>query len=313
MAIYFPHFTKKMHIHNIEKDKHKDFLSQNRKDPITGDLIVENDEVVFCASCKSVFLVDTWLYLDKKHCEQSKTLETFPSSSAMNLKVEEHILFYQPLPRSPKSQSRIPKYVKEKPWLHKQNEISKIQNFFHHPLVTSLKVMAWTVGIILFFTSQSPLVIIAFLLTFVLQIFEMLHNWYFGKRSTSVYKHFKSNTFYITNKSVGFSESYGTNYYTLPLENINKIDVNEWGNMEFISCSIYYNMKGKERKLHFSFPQEIFQNLTSFVDSLKLATGSAQFPIHIKSKSRSMSSHIQRLISEGNTNFKLEQLEIERL
>ncbi|WP_338791922.1 hypothetical protein V9L05_17630 [Bernardetia sp. Wsw4-3y2] len=301
-----------MHIHKIE-DKHKEFLSQNRKDPITGDLIRENDEVVFCVSCKSVFLVDTWLYLEGKHCEQSETLEKFPSSSVMNLKAEEHILFYQALPHSPESQSRIPKYVKEKPWVHKQNEISKIQNFFHHPLVTSLKVMAWTIGIIFFFMYQSPLVIFAFLFTFVLQIFEMLHNWYFGKRSKSVYKYFKSNTFYITNKSVGFSESYGTNYYTLPLENINRIDLNEWGNMEFISCSIYYKVEEKERKLHFSFPQEIFQNLTSLVDSLKLATGSTQLPIHVKSKSRSMTSHIQRLIVEGNRNFHLEKLEIERV
>ena len=302
-----------MYIHKIENNKHNQFLLQNRKDPITGDLIVVDDEVVFCSSCKSVFLLDTWIYLNGKHCEQSETLREFPSSSVMNLKAEEHILFHQTLPYSPKSQSRIPKQVKEKPWIHKQNKISNIQNFFHHPLVTSFKVMAWLVGIILFFVYKSPLVIFAFLLTFLLRITEMLHNWHFGKQSKSVYKHFKSNTFYITTKSIGFSESYGTNYYTLPLENINRIDLNEWGNMEFISCLIYYTFEGKEKKIHFGFPKEIFQNLTSLVDSLRLATSSTQLPIHVRSKSRSMSSHIQRLISEGNINFNLEQLEIERL
>ncbi len=50
-----------MHIHKINStsQEHQNFLAQNRKDPITGDSISEGDEVVFCASCKSVFLKDT--------------------------------------------------------------------------------------------------------------------------------------------------------------------------------------------------------------------------------------------------------------
>jgi hypothetical protein len=302
-----------MHIHKIEPDKHKEFLLQERKDPITGDLIVENDEVVFCAGCKSVFLLDTWIYLNEKHCEQSETLENFPSSSIIRLKTEETILFYQSLPNSPKSQSRIPKQAKKEPWVHKQNKISPIQKFFHHPIIKGVKIITWLIGIVLFFAYKSPLVIFAFLLTFILQITEMLHNWYFGKQSKSVYKFFKSNTFYITNKSIGFSEDYGINYYTLPIQNIKKIDFEEWGNFESISCTIHYQSEEKNKKLHFSLPKEVFQNLTAFVDSLKLATGSTQLPIHIKSRSKSVSSHIQRLIAEGNTNFELEQLQIERL
>ncbi|WP_338814309.1 hypothetical protein V9L05_02870 [Bernardetia sp. Wsw4-3y2] len=64
-----------MHIHKIDAVLHSDFLKENRQDPITGDLIEEGDEVVFCASCKSAFLKDTWLYLDKKHCDQNKTIK----------------------------------------------------------------------------------------------------------------------------------------------------------------------------------------------------------------------------------------------
>jgi len=64
-----------MHIHKIDKLVHSQFLKENRQDPITGDLIEENDEVVFCAECKSAFLKDTWLYLDRKHCNQIKTLK----------------------------------------------------------------------------------------------------------------------------------------------------------------------------------------------------------------------------------------------
>jgi len=296
-----------MHIHKIDSPKHEDFLLQNRIDPITGDLIVENDEVVFCASCKSVFLSDTWLYLNGNHCEQSETLKEFPSSSVIHLKAEETILFYQTLSNSTTSSSKIPKETKKKPWSKKQNKISSFQNFFHHPLVTFTKVLAWIIGIVLFFAYQSPIVIFAFLLTFILKINEILHNWYFGNQSDSVYKLFKSNTFYITTKSICFSEAYGMNIYNLPIENIKKIHFNEWG--DFVSCIIYYQNKDKDKKLYFTLPKESSQNLISFIDSLKLASNSIQLPIHIKSRSANLSSHIQRLIVEGNSNFKLEQLE----
>lgn len=64
-----------MHIHKIDKLVHSKFLKENRQDPITGDLIEEGDEIVFCAGCKSAFLKDTWLYLGKKHCNQNKTFK----------------------------------------------------------------------------------------------------------------------------------------------------------------------------------------------------------------------------------------------
>ncbi len=296
-----------MHIHKIESHKHQDFLLQNRIDPITGDLIVENDEVVFCASCKSVFLVDTWLYLNKQHCEQSQTLKKISSSSVIHLKVEENILFYQTLSNSTTGSSKIPKEVKKKPWIKKQNKISSFQNFFHHPLVTSIKVLAWIVGIALYFAYQSPIVMFAFSITFILKISEILHNWYFGNKSDSIYKLFKSNTFYITNKSICFSEAYGMNIYNLPLENIKKIHFNEWP--DFVSCVIYYQNEKKDKKLYFTLPKENSEKLISFVDSLKLASNSIQLPIQIKSRSATLSSHIQRLIVEGNSNFKLVELE----
>jgi hypothetical protein len=48
-----------MHIHKISSNfkEHQNFLAQNRKDPITGNSILENDDVCFCAGCKSVFLI----------------------------------------------------------------------------------------------------------------------------------------------------------------------------------------------------------------------------------------------------------------
>lgn len=75
-----------MHIHKINKQKHADFLKQKRQDPITGDLIVVGDEVVFCHECKSAFLKYTWEYLGKSHCSQSRTLAVFPVKKTLNLK-----------------------------------------------------------------------------------------------------------------------------------------------------------------------------------------------------------------------------------
>ena len=74
------------HIHKLSTAKHFDFLNQQRKDPITGDLIKENDEVVICSSCKSAFLKESWDYLGEEHCNQSQTLATIPKQSALALK-----------------------------------------------------------------------------------------------------------------------------------------------------------------------------------------------------------------------------------
>lgn len=67
-----------MNKHKLLQKKHSYFLSQNRQDPITGDTIQENDTVVICAICKSTFLIDSWKYIDEKHCGQSLTLKKIP-------------------------------------------------------------------------------------------------------------------------------------------------------------------------------------------------------------------------------------------
>lgn len=74
-----------MHTHLIQNPKHTAFLNENRSDPITGDAIKEGDEIVFCSVCKSAFLKDTWLYLDKTHCNQTETLGKFPLSEKLEI------------------------------------------------------------------------------------------------------------------------------------------------------------------------------------------------------------------------------------
>ncbi|WP_338766143.1 hypothetical protein WAF17_03195 [Bernardetia sp. ABR2-2B] len=56
------------------------FLEENRQDPITGDDFSIGDEIIFCASCKSAFLKESWEYMKGKHCNQYKKLDSFPPS-----------------------------------------------------------------------------------------------------------------------------------------------------------------------------------------------------------------------------------------
>ncbi|AFM02710.1 hypothetical protein Fleli_0215 [Bernardetia litoralis DSM 6794] len=76
-----------MNIHKIDSHLHQSFLEEKRKDAITGDLIKANDEVVFCGICKSAFLKDSWEYMDRKHCGQTKTLKKVPISVPLLLNV----------------------------------------------------------------------------------------------------------------------------------------------------------------------------------------------------------------------------------
>ncbi len=73
--------------HKLSTQNHFDFLNQDRKDPITGDLIEENDEIVICSSCKSAFLKDSWEYLGNRHCEQNQTLKTIPRRNNLRLEI----------------------------------------------------------------------------------------------------------------------------------------------------------------------------------------------------------------------------------
>ncbi|WP_291727340.1 hypothetical protein [Bernardetia sp.] len=74
-----------MHTHKIDKYLHQDFLEEKRKDPITGDLIEVDSEIVFCARCKSAFFRESWEFMDRRHCGQNQTLRNFPISRELLL------------------------------------------------------------------------------------------------------------------------------------------------------------------------------------------------------------------------------------
>ena len=113
-----------MHIHKIDTATHSEFLKENRQDPITGDLIEEGDEVVFCASCKSAFLKDTWLYLNKKHCNQSKTLKKPTFGQNLILAKAKQETVFIPL-EGAKSFKQFSKQTKNSFWT---NEYESIKN-----------------------------------------------------------------------------------------------------------------------------------------------------------------------------------------
>ena len=82
-----------MKTHHIDL-KHHYFLLEKRRDPVTGEVFQEGNEVVFCARCKSAFLKESWEYLGKKHCNQIFTLKTFPKPlSKLQLKLKESVLY----------------------------------------------------------------------------------------------------------------------------------------------------------------------------------------------------------------------------
>jgi hypothetical protein len=63
-------------VHKLNIENH--FHIIGRQDGVTGDSIKANDDIVFCAACQSVFLKDSWEYMNSTHCEQSETLSFVP-------------------------------------------------------------------------------------------------------------------------------------------------------------------------------------------------------------------------------------------
>ncbi|WP_338766071.1 hypothetical protein WAF17_02965 [Bernardetia sp. ABR2-2B] len=297
-----------MNIHKINpnSEEHQSFLSQNRKDPITGDAILEGDEVVFCTGCKSVFLLDTWEYLGKRHCEQSETLGKFPTQKEIRLKVEDSILFYTSLPKSGKSQTSIPRKAKKEPWLKKSQQISPYQDILHHPFMKFGKIAAMALFYVLFVSKLNLSFFPLIYVPFILEALIWIHDWHYGKKIESVYQHFKNNTFYITKKSVGFSSKYGINEFVLSAEQIDEIVFHEKDSFFTNSyCQIYYRREGMTKVTKFQIDSDIFNNSSNLVAALNTLSITYNVPIRIESRKENTLYYVQKMIAEGNSNFRI--------
>lgn len=65
------------HSHKLKFQNHPHII--DRQDAVTGDTIKANDEVVFCSACQSVFLKESWEYMNAIHCNQTETLGFVPA------------------------------------------------------------------------------------------------------------------------------------------------------------------------------------------------------------------------------------------
>ncbi|WP_375560384.1 hypothetical protein ACE193_22215 [Bernardetia sp. OM2101] len=297
-----------MHTHKIDStlETHQNFLAQNRKDPITGDAILEGDEVVFCAGCKSVFFKDTWEYLGKQHCEQYETLAKFPVQKTIRLKVEDSILFYTSLPKSGKSQTRIPNKAKETPWIQTSQEVSPYQHIFHNPLMKAGQYIFLAIYMFMVFSMKTVLYPLFFIIPLIFQGSIWLHDWYYGGKLESTYQHFANNTFYITKKSIGFATKYGIEEFVLPAQDIEGIVFHEKNNLFADSyCKIHYKRNEISQTIKFKIDSGIFQNGTILFSALNALSTNHNTPIYIESKKENTLYHVQKVIANGNSNIRI--------
>ncbi len=214
-----------MHIHKINPNlqEHQNFLAQNRKDPITGDSISEGDEVVFCASCKSVFLIDTWEYLGRQHCKQKKTLIELPLSKELCLSTEEDILFFAYLSNG--KGSSIPNLPSE--WNTVERKLSKFHNLFNGMHIYFISYLFFMGGVAITVINHNPILfIIGVAFAFITLFIPNWHNTKYGKKLNTIHKNFKNEVFFFSKKSIGFSRSYGIKEYTLNADYIESLEFN---------------------------------------------------------------------------------------
>ncbi|WP_338791796.1 hypothetical protein [Bernardetia sp. MNP-M8] len=308
-----------MHIHKIDSklSEHQSFLAQNRKDPITGDSISDSDEVVFCVGCKSVFLKDTWEYIGKRHCEQYETLSKFPVQKAIQVKLENDILFYTSLPKfisGPKLeeiQDNIPIETKESPWIQTSQKTFLYQHIIHNPFIY-MGSLLFCVFILLPLVVVIPktffafyIALLALLFIFLLNIHPLYH-WYFGQKIKSTYKNFTDNTFYITKKSIGFVSIHGFEEFILPAANITSIVFYEKNNLSSNSyCIVYYKINGIGTSMKFNVECEIFQTGTILFSALNTLSKSQNISVEIEINQENTLYHVQKMIANGNSNIRI--------
>ncbi|WP_338791312.1 hypothetical protein [Bernardetia sp. MNP-M8] len=294
-----------MHIHKINPNlqEHQSFLSQNRKDPITGDSILEGDEVVFCAGCKSVFLRDTWEYLGNQHCEQKETLIEFPIYNTLHLEIEDEILFYHTSGLRSDGVD-IPKLVKKSPWRTKRRILSPYQYFLTGWRHILLIVSNWILILLVAILSASFVITSIMLLPLAISMFlPLIHDSYYGSQLSSIYKNFKYNTFYLAKKTIGFSTPYGQKEYILSAEHIEQIVF--YQSTGFLADNFFeIHFKNNEvyEKVKCRLPESVYKNSAQIFQALEALSMSASFTIRIKSTNEDIVYHAQKMVDEGNKN-----------
>ena len=238
-----------MNIHKINStfSEHQNFLTQNRKDPITGDSILDGDEVVFCAGCKSVFLKDTWEYLGKQHCEQTETLIEFPTSSkAIHLKTKAELLFYTYLPSESGFTDSLPT-INRGIWRYTGRKLSSNHELFNDLLPIFIPLLGGGALAFSIANEQLALIIIIIPILFLFWLRYYLNNEN-RKKLNTFHKIFKNNVFYISDKNIGLSTSDGIEEYILEFSSIKSLSFSFFQSDAFSSKIGYCTITDKENK-----------------------------------------------------------------
>jgi len=64
------------HVTTLDASRHRAFLKQQRKDPVTKELLKPGDRIVLCAGpgCGVAFLEESWRAIGERHGEHTGTL-----------------------------------------------------------------------------------------------------------------------------------------------------------------------------------------------------------------------------------------------
>lgn len=85
--------TMRPYIHTIDPEAHNALLIEKRRDPVTKESLSVGDRIVFCARCKSAFLLDSWIGMGSSHCSQSRTLKTIRINNTLIIGTAKKNLF----------------------------------------------------------------------------------------------------------------------------------------------------------------------------------------------------------------------------
>ncbi len=141
-----------------------------------------------------------------------------------------------------------------------------------------------------------------------MNLFGFVHDWYFGGNMTSVNRIFTNNTFFISNKYLGFASKYGINQYILPVEYITRIILSEDEKEPHKNyLQIHYKKNKQEEALNFEINNYIFRNKTYLFNALKIFSTFQKIPIQIKSQSKETAIFIHKIRYEGGSNFKFDK------
>ncbi len=81
-----------VHLHFVDKELAKGLAHQSRIDPLTHEPFKLNDKIVFCKCCQSAFLLDSWEYMGKAHCNQQETLGDLPEGLSTSSNKDSRLL-----------------------------------------------------------------------------------------------------------------------------------------------------------------------------------------------------------------------------